>query len=192
MIKDFKQTLKDHQKASTHLRWGTNLILPLLLTLITFYNCEQPKQKSGPEYSEEIKAIIEAKNVEVESLYAEGAIDSVATYYTDNVIQMPPHQPPLMGIEDFTKVWKQNAQIGTWNFDLETQEVHAVGDMATEFGSYILSFSPNENSPIPAMTDKGNYVVVWQKVGDDWKVLWDAPTPTTPMPLPPAMDSIPE
>ncbi|UWX54227.1 hypothetical protein NYZ99_14805 [Maribacter litopenaei] len=40
------------------------------------------------------------------------------------------------------------------------------------------------------MQDMGNYVVLWEKIDDDWKVLWDAPVSSVPMPMP-ATDSIP-
>jgi ketosteroid isomerase-like protein len=48
------------------------------------------------------------------------------------------------------------------------------GDLAYETGSYELQVSdPNQQ----ALTQKGNYVVVWRKQADDaWKVAIDAPS----------------
>ncbi|MFH6770448.1 YybH family protein [Gaetbulibacter aestuarii] len=163
----------------------------LVVLVISLCNCQEVKKESGPEYADQIKTIIEAKNAKIERWYAEGQIDSVAAHFAENCVQMPPHQPPLIGIDNFKNAWKQNVQIGTWNFDLVTNDVKANGDLAAEYGSYILTFTPNENSPIPAMTDEGNYVVLWQRINGDWKIVWDAPSPTTPMPMPAAMDTIP-
>ena len=166
--------------------------LSSFVLLFVVFGCQQTPKVSGAEYSDQIKKIIEAKNAKIVNWYAEGQIDSVAAHFADNCVQMPPHQPPLIGNDNFKKAWKQNAQIGTWNFDLVTNDVKASGDLATEYGSYVLTFTPNENAPIPAMTDEGNYVVLWQRIDNDWKIVWDAPSPTTPMPMPPSIDSIPK
>lgn len=159
--------------------------LTILLVTILFSNCQQSKNleiRSGAEYSEEIKQIIDAKNAKIQEWYSAGLIDSVASYFADDCIQMPPNQPPLIGNKNFKDAWNQNIQIGQWKFDLHTEKVKASGDLATEFGTYTLSFSPNENSPIPAITDKGNYVVLWEKINNDWKILWDAPVSVIPLP----------
>ncbi|SDQ76212.1 YybH family protein [Flagellimonas zhangzhouensis] len=167
--------------------WVTSLIIGL-------YSCQQPQkpeQLSGPDYSEQVKQIIEAKNEKVEAWYLAGQVDSVATIFADNSIQMPPNMPPLVGIENYKTGWAQNFQFGKWDFDLMTQEVKASGNLATELGKYTVIFTPNENSPIPPMNDKGNYVVLWEKINGDWKILWDAPVSEVPLPMP-TMDSSPE
>ena len=164
----------------------------LTMIFISFLSCQESKTESGTEYSNAIKEIIETKNAKLQTWYAQGMIDSVAAHFADDCIQMPPHQPPIMGVENFKKVWKGNAEMGIWNFNLKTNDVKASGDLAVEYGSYILTFSPNEKSRIPAMSDRGNYVVFWERINNDWKIVWDAPTPTTPMLLPPGMDPLQE
>lgn len=172
------------------------LIVPFLATslFIVLQSCQQPQKPellSGPEYSEQIKEIIDAKNSKVEAWYLAGNVDSLATIFDSNSIQMPPNMPPLVGIESYKAGWAQNFQFGKWDFDLVTQEVKASGDLATEWGKYTVIFTPNENSPIPPMNDKGNYVVLWEKIDGDWKIIWDAPVSEEPLPMP-TMDSIPE
>jgi ketosteroid isomerase-like protein len=76
---------------------------------------------------------------------------------------------------------KQNIQFGDWQFDFNTQKVKASGDLATEYGKYTMLFTPNKTSPIPAMEDKGNYMVLWEKMDGDWKVVWDAPVTELPL-----------
>jgi len=157
-----------------------------ILILISFLSCQESKTtnpRSGPEYSEEIKQIIESKNAKLVAWYAEGQIDSVATHFAENTIQMLPNQPAIIGNENFKQAWKQNVQMGTWQFELNTEAVKANDDLATELGTYTLTFIPNEGSPIPAMTDKGHYVVLWEKITDDWKILWDAPVSSVPLPM---------
>ena len=156
----------------------------ILVSLIVQSCQPTPETMSGPEYSQKIKEIIDTKNALAEKWYAAAEIDSVATIFAENSIQMPPNQPPLVGLKNYKASWKQNAQFGNWQFDLKTKEVKASGDLATELGTYTLTFTPNETSPIPAMTDMGNYVVLWEKIDGDWKIVWDAPVSTVPMPMP--------
>jgi len=155
-----------------------------LLTIIFATSCEQPaaEPKSGEEYSAQIQKIIEEKNEQIEGFYASGMIDSAATHFTYNSIQFMPNQPAVVGVENYKAAWKQNIQFGKWEFDLNTQEVKASGDLATEYGKYTMTFTPNETSPIPAMDDKGNYIVLWEKLDGEWKVVWDAPVTELPLP----------
>jgi len=159
--------------------------LIILMVFISFLGCQESKKlekQSGVEYSEKIKQVIKEKNAEIQRWYSEGLIDSVASHFADDCIQMPPNQLPLIGNKNFKDAWNQNIQIGQWKFDLNTEKVKASGNLATEYGTYSLSFIPNENSPIPAMTDKGSYVVLWEKINNDWKVIWDAPVSEIPIP----------
>lgn len=136
------------------------------------------------ETPEEIMMIIDRKNKEIEQLYMEGKIEEASEHFAPNVIQMPPNQPIINGKEEYISRWKESAAMGAWEFDLKVQEVKASGNLAVERGTFTLGFTPNENSPIPAMTDEGNYVVLWEKIDGDWKIVWDAPVSTVPIPMP--------
>ncbi|WP_375324452.1 YybH family protein [Flagellimonas sp. GZD32] len=171
-----------------------SITLLATLLLVGFQSCQEPQKQeilAGPEYSEQIKQIIDAKNAKAEAWYLAGNVDSLASIFASNSIQMPPNMPPLVGIEGYKAGWTQNLQFGKWDFNLETQEVKASGNLATEWGKYTVIFTPNDNSPIPPMNDKGNYVVLWEKIDGDWKIVWDAPVSEIPLPMP-VMDSIPE
>nr|WP_297788351.1 DUF4440 domain-containing protein [uncultured Allomuricauda sp.] len=160
------------------------LSISALLTIIFAASCDQPtpEPKTGEEYSAQIQKIIEEKNEQIQGFYASGMIDSAATHFADDCIQFMPNQPAIVGIENYKAAWKQNIQFGQWEFDLNTQEVKASGDLATEYGKYTMTFTPNETSPIPAMEDKGNYMVLWEKLDGEWKVVWDAPVTELPLP----------
>ncbi len=47
--------------------------------------------------------------------------------------------------------------------------VSSSGDMALDRGTYRLAVAPNGT----AQTDTGKYVVVWRKVGGEWKAAAD-------------------
>ena len=159
------------------------LSISALLIIGFTASCEQPtlEPKSGKAYSGQIQKIIEEKNEKIQEFYASGMIDSAAVHFADDCIQFMPNQPAVVGVENYKTAWKQNIQFGDWQFDFNTQKVKASGDLATEYGKYTMLFTPNKTSPIPAMEDKGNYMVLWEKMDGDWKVVWDAPVTELPL-----------
>lgn len=125
---------------------------------------------------------ISKKNQQIEKWYKTKQIDSLIDYMADNVIQLPPNSKPLIGKDSVRNYWGQLFQFGGIDFSLQTQEVKANGPLAIELGKYSLKFIANETSPIPSFVDSGNYLVYWHKIKDDWKVVWDAPVSTLPLP----------
>ncbi len=163
------------------------IVLGFLLLLL--WNCKQSNEnkdivdKTDPK---DVREIINKKNRQIEVWMKEGNIDSAATIFADNVIQMPPHQEPMEGMDQFKKTWKENLGYGKWDFKIKIKEVKVCGEMAAERGEYTLNFTPNENAPMPAFKDEGNYVVLWENIDGNWKIVWDAPVSKVSM-----SDSIP-
>ena len=162
--------------------------LLIFVAIIPFIACNQTKTESKeghPQHqSAKFKKIVDEKNALAEKWYMEGAIDSLATLFADNVIQMPLYQPPTAGIDNFRNSWSQSFQWGKWIFSIKAQEAKASDDLGVELGKYTLSFEPNNTSPLPAIKDTGNYLVHWQKINGDWKIVWDAPVSTVRLPGP--------
>lgn len=154
------------------------------ISLLLLWNCKQTDQEKDVVVNtdpKEVRQIIDKKNKQLETWMKEGNLDSAATIFAENVIQMPPHQEPLDGMDNFKKSWKDNLSYGSWDFKIKANEVKVCGDMAAERGEYTLDFVPNEGAPMPAFKDEGNYVVLWEKIDGDWKIVWDAPVSKTPM-----------
>lgn len=164
------------------------IVLGFLLLL--FWNCKQTDEnkdelvKNDPK---EVREIINKKNKQIGTWIKEGNVDSAATIFADNVIQMLSNTEPIVGIDNFIKIWKENTSYGAWDFKINAKEVKVCGEMAVERGEYYLSFTPNEGALMPVFNDQGNYVVLWEKTGGEWKIVWDAPVSATPM----QQDSIP-
>lgn len=160
-------------------------LLSILFTALLFSSCQQPQEATAPEIviDEELRNIINQKNTTLEQLYANGQIDSAATFFAEDVIQMPPNAPAMKGIEAYKEDWKKSISMGKWLFDLEAQEVRRSGPMAVELGTYTLRFEPNEDSPMPGFKDHGHYLVLWEKHNDEWKIVWDAPVSEVPLPM---------
>lgn len=96
---------------------------------------------------------------------------AIAALYADDGAVMPPNTPIGKGHEAIEKIWAGLMQ--TPGFDLaitpEQITVSASGDMALDRGNYKLSVAPEGT----AQTDTGKYVVVWRKVGGQWKAAAD-------------------
>jgi uncharacterized protein (TIGR02246 family) len=96
---------------------------------------------------------------------------AIAALYTDDGALMPPNAPIGKGHDAVQKGWA--GMMGTPGFDLtfvpEQIVVAGSGDMALDRGTYALKMSPGGK----AMSDTGKYVVVWRKVGGEWKAAAD-------------------
>ena len=96
---------------------------------------------------------------------------TIADLYTEDGAVMPPNGPIGKGRDAIQKTWA--SMMGTPGFDLtfspEQIIVSSSGDMALDRGTYKLAIAPNGT----AKTDTGKYVVVWRKVGGEWKAAAD-------------------
>tara|TARA_R100000935_G_scaffold10401_1_gene20787 strand:- start:55 stop:675 length:621 start_codon:yes stop_codon:yes gene_type:complete len=163
------------------------------LSLLTAFSCKENSEEVDLVKAEdptEVRQIIESKNKQIETWTKQGLVDSLSSIFADNIIQMPPNQTPIEGIRQFKSDWRENLAQGVWDFNIQTKEVKVCGEMAVERGTFKLDFSPNETAQMPAFTDEGNYVVLWEKIDGNWKIVWDAPVSTMGMESMNAPDTI--
>jgi ketosteroid isomerase-like protein len=94
-------------------------------------------------------------------------LDGVVGMYSPDASLMPPNAPRVEG-EALRATWK--AMLGAPGMKLvlkpEVVTVAVSGDLATDRGSYVLNIDG-------APEDRGKYVVVWKKVGGEWKAFQD-------------------
>lgn len=95
----------------------------------------------------------------------------IAQLYAEDGAVMPPNAPIGKGRGAVEKTWA--GMMDTPGFDLnftpEQIVLSASGDMALDRGTYRLSMRPG-GEPV---SDTGKYVVVWRKVGGEWKAAAD-------------------
>jgi len=95
----------------------------------------------------------------------------IAALYTEDGAVMPPNGPIGNGHAAIQQTWA--GMMGTPGFDLtfvpDQIIVSSAGDMALDRGTYKLNIAPNGK----AQTDTGKYVVVWRKIGGEWKAAAD-------------------
>ena len=96
---------------------------------------------------------------------------SISELYADDGAVMPPNTPIGKGRAAIQQTWASMMQAP--GFDLaitpEQIDVSSAGDMALDRGTYKLTVTPGGTAKI----DTGKYVVVWRKIGSEWKAAAD-------------------
>jgi uncharacterized protein (TIGR02246 family) len=114
------------------------------------------------------QAEIEAVNAKWVECFNKGDFAGVALLYTDDATAFPPGSGMVKGRAGIEAMWKGMAEkVG--DPKLTTLDVKALGPSAAReigtFGLKTKGATPQEVS--------GKYVVVWEKVGNDWKLATD-------------------
>ena len=95
----------------------------------------------------------------------------IAELYAEDGAVMPPNAPVGKGRAAIQQTW--DSMMRTPGFDLtfvpEQILVSSSGDMALDRGTYSLTIAPDGTT----QTDTGKYVVVWRKIGSEWKAAAD-------------------
>jgi uncharacterized protein (TIGR02246 family) len=114
------------------------------------------------------KAEIEAANSKWIQFFNKGDFAGVASLSTPHASAFPPGSPVVRGRDAIGAMWKGMAEkVG--DPKLTTLEVKPLGPAAArEIGT----FSLTTKGPNPEEVT-GKYVVIWEKVGNDWKLAAD-------------------
>ena len=114
------------------------------------------------------QAEIEAVNAKWVDFFNKGDFGGVASLYTEDATAFPPGSGMVQGRAAIGAMWKSMAeQVG--DPKLSTLDVKPLGPLAArEIGT----FSLKTKGPSPQQV-VGKYVVVWEKIGTDWKLAAD-------------------
>lgn len=113
-------------------------------------------------------AEIDANNAKWIELFNKGDFSGIASLYSIDAIAFPPGSAMVKGRTAIEAMWKSMAEQVT-DPKLTTLDVKPLGSSAArEIGTFVLK---TKGSPPQEVT--GKYVVVWEKVGDDWKLATD-------------------
>jgi len=97
-----------------------------------------------------------------------GDIAAVAAHYTEDAVVLPPGAEMVMGRNAILTFWKAAyEQIG--DIKLTAVDVKPLGsNAAREIGTFSLRTKGSQPQEV-----SGKYVVVWEKVGAEWKLAAD-------------------
>src|ERR1700704_2340383 len=114
------------------------------------------------------KAEIEAANTKWIDFFNKGDFAGIASLYTEDATALPPGSPTAKGRVAIEVMWKSMAeQVG--DPKLTTLDVKSLGPSAArEIGTF--SLKAKGSTPREVV---GKYVVVWEKIGSDWKLATD-------------------
>jgi uncharacterized protein (TIGR02246 family) len=114
------------------------------------------------------KAEIEAVNAKWIEFFNKGDFAGVASLYTTDATAFPPGSAIVKGAAAIGAMWKDAAE-NVSDPKITTLDVKSLGPSAArEIGTFSLKMkglTPQEVT--------GKYVVVWEKVGNDWKLAAD-------------------
>ena len=114
------------------------------------------------------KATIEKLNEVWTAAFNKGDAAAVAALYTEDAYVLPPGSAMVKGRAAIEAFWRQAAQQMT-DAKLTTVDVLPLGrSAAREIGTLTLKTKAQ-----PPQEIVGKYVVVWRKIGRDWKLATD-------------------
>jgi uncharacterized protein (TIGR02246 family) len=114
------------------------------------------------------KAEIEAVNAKWMEFFNKGDFAGVGSLYTDDATAFPPGSAMVKGRAAIEAMWKGMAEQVT-DPKVTTLDVKSLGPSAArEIGTFSLKTKGS-----PPQEISGKYVVVWEKVGSDWRLATD-------------------
>lgn len=135
----------------------------LVFALVFSIGCVDEDQDTDYDV-EGVESEITATNARFESFVVAQQWDSVAALYTDDAIMLPQGSTMQRGRNAIRDGFVQMGPMGVSDIQLETVEVEVSGDLAYEIGQYTLLGEGG------AQLDRGKYLVVWKRDGDQWKL----------------------
>jgi uncharacterized protein (TIGR02246 family) len=114
------------------------------------------------------KAEIDAANAKFVELFNKGDFAGIAQLYTEDATALPPGAAMVKGRAAIGVMWKAMAEQVT-DVKVTALDVKPLGpNAAREIGTFSL-----KTKSAAAQEITGKYVVVWEKVGGEWKLATD-------------------
>jgi ketosteroid isomerase-like protein len=89
----------------------------------------------------------------------------VASFYADDAVLMIPNEPMTKGRTNIETHYKEDFARGAVRLRIRPFESVVAGDRAFEAGTATATLGP--------LTDDGKYIVIYKRVGREWKIAYD-------------------
>jgi uncharacterized protein (TIGR02246 family) len=150
-----------------------------LVTAMAFAQTASPPARSGAQGD---PAIVKVADAYVKASLA-GDAKAIAALYTEDAIEMPPHQAMIKGraaIEQYyVKLFADGSKVSA--FTIDHLESTATGNVGYDVGTYRQTITAKDGKP---MNETGKYTVILKKSGADWKVAYAIYNSDQPPPPP--------
>lgn len=153
----------------------SNVLLVVVASIALLPGCERAERQQMPEAiqanaSADEQAIRAVNGRWLELIRSKDG-NRISELYAEDGAVMPQGQPIQRGREAIARWWSEMMTMPGYDlsFDDEVIIVSSAGDMALDRGTYRFRANP-ASGPV---NDAGKYVVVWRKLGGEWKVAAD-------------------
>ena len=140
----------------------------LIVGLVAFVICGSTVKSSSTESNEdELSKRIDSANAVLDEASIKRDYETIASFYTTDVIILPNHEPIIIGREAFIENEKATEKAGIKILKIESTitRVSREGNLIHEIGSYTVQLQiPGPPYPI---TDTGKYLVIWEVQSDE-------------------------
>ncbi|MGI8618055.1 MAG: DUF4440 domain-containing protein [Gemmatimonadaceae bacterium] len=129
------------------------------------------------------EAAIRARSAEMNRAVTARNVDAIVAFHSPSAVVMMPNASAMTGADAIRQGWR--GMLAMPNLSLNWQPTRVTvagsGDVATEVGSYTMSF----DTPQGRINDAGNYTTVWHNIAGSWVIASDMVTSSQPLPPPP-------
>ena len=129
-------------------------------------DCKKRKNTQKLSDEEQIRAVAKSFSV----AYLKQDYEAITKIYTNNAKIFPNNTPIIKGYEAIKKRWSGSSGYTPIEHEIIPEEIVVLGDTAHDYGIYK---GKNKNDDGTEVTYKGKYVVIWKKVGNEWKMYLD-------------------
>lgn len=153
------------------LRKNTLFIGFLLLVVLVLIGCEKKEEKMAEKMEEKkiafspesARQAIEDKNKAFAEAMMKGDSTVLIDFYADDARVLYPGAEMITGKSEIAKIISKQIKNPTKEFKLETIQLSGTEDNLIEIGTYSLGDGHGH------VMDRGKYVCIFKKVGDQWK-----------------------
>jgi uncharacterized protein (TIGR02246 family) len=115
----------------------------------------------------DLRGELEAAARAWEERFAASDAAGLAALYAEDAQLLPPQSEPVNGRAAIEKYWRSGMDQGAGEVKFEIFEVHAMGDLAADVGRFVFRDATGTE------VDRGLYIVLWKKVGGEWRLFRD-------------------
>ena len=140
----------------------------LIVSLVAVVICGSAIASTPADSSEnEIRKKIDDANAVIDSASIENDYETIASFYTEDVVILPNHEPMIVGRDAFIENEKAVAKAGFKLLEIESSvtTVFQEGKLVHEIGAYEIELEV-PGAPYP-ITDTGKYLVIWEIQEDE-------------------------
>ena len=120
--------------------------------------------------SDEIRMAIDKANMRFSEGFLKGNASITASGFADDAVIFPPEANMIQGKKAIEEFWRTVMASGVREVILNTVELSVSGDFTVERGTGTLKIRPQSGGQAQQNI---KYVVVWRRVADGWKNMWD-------------------